>query len=45
MSARVVLLNDQLGYRIENVDTPPHDVAREIYHLCAEDQGVADRPQ
>jgi hypothetical protein len=45
MPARVVLAHDQLGYRIENVDTPPHDVVREIYHLCTEDLGVVDRPQ
>jgi chloramphenicol 3-O-phosphotransferase len=34
---------DQLGYRIENVDVPPHDVAREIYHLCTQDLGVVNR--
>jgi hypothetical protein len=45
MPARIVLVLDQLGYRIGNVNTPPHDVAREIYHLCTEDLGVVDRPQ
>ena len=43
MPARVVLVHDQPGYRVDNVDTLPHDVAREIYHLCTQDLGVVNR--